>query len=73
MNMLLTQTVQRIVIEDNNGPDTLLIWVVMMLLIFIIYLGVGLIHDINREQKIERLKREREEQAKKKLEENDDI
>ncbi len=71
--MLLTQTVQTIVIQDNNSPDTLTAWIVMLLLIFILYLGATLFHDITREQKIEKLREEREKSAKKSLEDNDDI
>lgn len=69
--MLLSRTVETIVIQDNNGPDTLMVWAVMLLLIFILYLAATLIHDINREEKIERLKKEREEKLKEK--QGDDI
>ncbi len=69
--MLLSRTVETIVIQDNNGPDTLIVWAVMLLLIFFLYLAATLIHDINREEKIERLKKEREEKLKEK--QGDDI
>ena len=53
--MLLSRTVETIVIQDNNGPDTLMVWAVMLLLIFILYLAGTLIHGISRGEKIERL------------------
>ena len=54
-------------IYDNNGPDSLNMWLRIMALMFILYIVMSLVHDINREKKIEKLKKEQEEEKNKKL------
>ncbi len=58
---------ETIVIQDNNGKDSLTIWALGMLVMFILYMIVMLIHDIRREEKLERVRQEREAQKEAEL------
>lgn len=50
-----TDTINTIVVTDNNGPDTLKIWIILLLCFFIIFMAACLLHDLNREKRLERL------------------
>ena len=64
ITMAASETIK---IYDNNGPDSLNMWLIIMALMFILYIVMSLVHDINREKKIEKLKKEQEEEKNKKL------
>ena len=59
---LLSETVQTIVISDNNGSDSLMAWGGILLLIFILYMAAMLIYDIQKEARLEKKRKEREEE-----------
>ncbi len=69
--MLAEKITQTIVIPDNNEKGNLMVWGGILLLILILYLAAGLIHDIRRDEKIERLRKENE--SKKEVDLGDDI
>ncbi len=64
---LANSAVETIVIQDNNGKDSLTIWLLSMFAIFILYMVVMLIHDIRKEEKLEKIRQQREEEKEAEL------
>ncbi len=59
-----TLTENMIVIHDSS-PNTFNIWIFAMCAIFLVYFFTTTIHDIKRETKLEKLKKEMEEKREK--------
>ena len=44
-----------ILVTDNNGPDTLKIWIILYFIFLILYMVVCLVHDVKRDIRLEQL------------------
>ncbi len=64
---LASGAVETIVIQDNNGKDSLGVWLAGVVVIIILYMIVMLIHDVRRDLKLEKLKAEKEAQKEAEL------
>ena len=44
-----------ILVTDNNGPDTLKKWIILLFIFLILFMAVCLVHDIKRDIRLEQL------------------